>query len=64
MTTAPSLGGVETLIIRPASSSHAAVDPAVRIRMGIPDSLVRIACGVEDGFDLVADLVRVMGDRN
>ena len=63
MAKAPSLGGVETLIIRPASSSHAAVDPAVRIRMGVPDSLVRIACGVEDGFDLVADLVRVMGDR-
>ncbi|NRA74457.1 MAG: PLP-dependent transferase [Planctomycetes bacterium] len=63
MATAPSLGGIETLIIRPASSSHAAVDPDVRVQMGVPDSLVRIACGVEDGFDLVADLVQVMGDR-
>ncbi|MEC9476157.1 MAG: PLP-dependent transferase [Planctomycetota bacterium] len=64
MATAPSLGGIETLIIRPASSSHAAVDPQVRVQMGVPDSLVRIACGVEDSSDLVADLARVMGDRN
>ncbi|MDE0960187.1 MAG: PLP-dependent transferase [Planctomycetota bacterium] len=63
MATAPSLGGVETLIIRPASSSHAAVDPAARLQMGVPDSLVRIACGVEDHEDLVADLARVMGNR-
>ena len=63
MATAPRLGGIETLIIRPASSSHAAVDPQVRVRMGVPDSLVRIACGVEDSSDLIADLARVMGDR-
>ncbi len=63
MATAPSLGGVETLIIRPATSSHAAVDPQVRLEMGVPDSLVRIACGVEDAEDLVEDLRVVMGDR-
>ncbi|MEE2857365.1 MAG: PLP-dependent transferase [Planctomycetota bacterium] len=64
MATAPSMGGVETLIIRPASSSHAAVDPQVRRAMGVPDSLVRIGCGVEDAADLVADLERVMGERD
>ncbi len=63
MATAPSLGGVETLIIRPASSSHAAVDPQVRLEMGVPDSLIRIACGIEDAEDLVEDLRVVMGDR-
>jgi cystathionine beta-lyase/cystathionine gamma-synthase len=63
MATAPSMGGVETLIIRPATSSHAAVDPQVRRAMGVPDSLVRIGCGVEDAADLVADLAAVMGER-
>jgi len=31
--------------------------------MGVPDSLVRIGCGVEDAADLVADLAAVMGER-
>ena len=52
---APSLGGVETLITRPATTSHAGVPAKERIRMGISDSLVRVSVGIEDPGDLVED---------
>jgi cystathionine gamma-synthase/cystathionine gamma-lyase/cystathionine beta-lyase len=52
---APSLGGVETLITRPATTSHAGMSPGDRERTGITDDLVRVSCGVEAFEDLVAD---------
>lgn len=52
---APSLGGVETLITRPATTSHAGVPPEERIRMGISDSLVRVSVGIEAPEDLAED---------
>jgi len=53
---APSLGGPETLVTRPAQTSHAGLDPEVRRRLGIGDGLVRMSVGLEDADDLVADL--------
>ena len=53
---APSLGGVETLIEMPALTSYWDLTPADRRELGITDSLVRLACGVEDADDLIADL--------
>jgi cystathionine beta-lyase/cystathionine gamma-synthase len=53
---AESLGGVESLIGHPATMTHAAVPVAMRQRMGLTDSLVRLSCGVEDPEDLIADL--------
>jgi cystathionine gamma-lyase len=55
---AESLGGVESLIGHPATMTHAAVPVAMRDRMGLTDSLVRLSCGVEDPEDLIADLER------
>ncbi len=52
---APSLGGVETLITRPVTTSHAGVPAKERIRMGISDSLVRVSVGIEDPGDLLED---------
>ena len=52
---APSLGGVETLITRPAATSHAGMDPADRARIGITDDLLRVSCGIESPEDLEAD---------
>ena len=52
---APSLGGVETLITRPAVSSHAGLSAAERTAIGISDGLVRVAVGIEAAADLVAD---------
>ena len=53
---AESLGGVESLIGHPATMTHAAVPVAMRQRMGLTESLVRLSCGIEDADDLIADL--------
>ena len=53
---APSLGGVETLITRPALSSHSGMDPAERMKAGITDSLIRLSVGIESVDDLITDL--------
>jgi len=52
---APSLGGVESLITRPAATSHAGMSRADRERLGITDDLVRVSCGIEGASDLIAD---------
>ena len=53
---AESLGGVESLMGHPATMTHASVPPALREKMGLTDSLLRLSCGIEDVEDLVADL--------
>lgn len=57
-----SLGGVETLIIQPSRSSHATMDPALRRRLGIADGMIRLAVGLEDADDLIADLRQALAD--
>jgi cystathionine beta-lyase/cystathionine gamma-synthase len=52
---APSLGGVETLVTRPATTSHAGLPPEERRRLGISDSLIRLSVGLESTEDLIAD---------
>jgi len=53
---APSLGGVTSLMTRPAYTSHALVDPAERRRLGINDELIRMSVGIEATDDLIDDL--------
>jgi cystathionine beta-lyase/cystathionine gamma-synthase len=55
-TLAESLGGVESLICHPTSMTHASVPPEERRRIGLSDGLVRLAVGIEDVEDLIADL--------
>lgn len=57
---APSLGGVESLVTRPAATSHAGMAPEARRRLGITDGLVRVSVGVEATEDLVADFERAL----
>jgi cystathionine beta-lyase/cystathionine gamma-synthase len=57
---APSLGGVETLVARPATTTHAGLDPSVRDALGIDDAMIRVSVGVEDTDDLVADFERAI----
>jgi cystathionine beta-lyase/cystathionine gamma-synthase len=52
---APSLGGLETLVTRPAATSHAGLSAEERARQGIVDSLVRVSVGIEDFKDLARD---------
>jgi len=57
---APSLGGVESLVEMPVLMSYWDVERADRIKMGITDSLIRLACGIEDPEDLLADLEQAL----
>jgi cystathionine beta-lyase/cystathionine gamma-synthase len=57
---APSLGGVETLVTLPATTSHLGMKPEDRARLGISDSLVRVSVGLEATEDLIADFGRAL----
>jgi cystathionine beta-lyase/cystathionine gamma-synthase len=57
---APSLGGVETLITRPAITSHAGMSPEDRERLGISDRLIRFSVGIEATEDLIDDLEQAL----
>jgi cystathionine gamma-synthase len=52
----PSLGGVESLIEQPLVMSYYECTPEERKRFGIADNMIRIACGIENSDDLIADL--------
>lgn len=53
---APSLGGAESLLTRPAVTSHAGMAPEDRQRKGISDTLIRMSVGIESADDLIEDL--------
>ncbi len=53
---AVSLGGVETLIQHPASMTHSKLSDEKQIAGGITKGLVRLAIGIEDVEDILADL--------
>ncbi|HYC10832.1 MAG TPA: aminotransferase class I/II-fold pyridoxal phosphate-dependent enzyme [Steroidobacteraceae bacterium] len=54
-TVAPSLGGVHTLLTRPAATSHAGLARADRERLGISEGLLRLSVGIEATEDLLED---------
>ena len=54
----PSLGGVETLITHPALVSYYDYSRKARYELGITDTLFRLAVGIEDADDIMADLER------
>jgi len=57
---APSLGGVETLLTRPAITSHAGMSPKDRERLGITDGLIRMSIGIEATEDIIEDFERAL----
>jgi len=58
----PSLGGVETLVTRPATTSHAGLGREERERLGIGDALIRVSVGVEAIDDLMQDFLGALAD--
>jgi methionine-gamma-lyase len=58
---AVSLGGTESLISHPASTTHSGVPKVTRDRLGVTDSMVRISIGIEHPDDLIADLEQALG---
>jgi cystathionine beta-lyase/cystathionine gamma-synthase len=57
---APSLGGVETLITRPATTSHSGMSREDRARLGITDSLIRVSIGIEATEDIIEDFEQAL----
>ena len=57
---APSLGGVESLIELPVTMSFWDVPKEKRLELGITDSLVRFAAGIENAADLLGDLEQAL----
>jgi cystathionine beta-lyase/cystathionine gamma-synthase len=60
MCVAPSLGGVETLVSMPRFTSHAALSTQERHDIGVGDGFIRLALGIEDSADLIADLEQAL----
>jgi cystathionine beta-lyase/cystathionine gamma-synthase len=60
-TLAGSLGGAESLVTLPALTTHATLSPEERRAAGISDRLVRVAVGIEESEDLIADLDEALG---
>jgi methionine-gamma-lyase len=58
---AVSLGGVETLVCHPKTTTHSGLSSAEMEQAGITDGLVRISVGVEDWRDLLSDFEQTLG---
>jgi cystathionine beta-lyase/cystathionine gamma-synthase len=57
---APSLGGVETLITRPARTSHSGMAAENRRGLGISDRLIRLSVGIEATEEIIQDFDRAL----
>ena len=61
---APSLGGVETLVTRPSTTSHSGLSAEDRRRLGISDGLIRLSVGIEATQDLIEDFRQALETRS
>lgn len=59
---AVSLGGPETLICHPASSTHVGVSPEDQATAGITQGLLRVSVGLESATDVIADFQQVLAN--
>jgi len=57
---AVSLGGPETLICHPASSTHVGVSPEDQLTAGITQGLLRVSVGLESATDVIVDFQQVL----
>lgn len=57
---APSLGGVHSLVTRPAATSHAGMSADERQAVGVSDGLIRLSVGIESAADLTADVEQAL----
>ncbi len=57
---ATSLGGPETLVTHPASTTHVSLTPEEQAESGIGPGTVRVSCGLEHADDLEADLAQAL----
>lgn len=56
------LGGVETIVGPPRTTSHVELTEDQRQELGIPESLIRCSVGIEDIEDIIADFDQALAD--
>lgn len=57
---ATSLGGPETLLCHPRTTTHASLTDTEAAEQGVTGGLVRISAGLEDAADVLADLLHAL----
>ncbi|MCX7341341.1 MAG: cystathionine gamma-synthase family protein [Hyphomicrobiales bacterium] len=57
---AVSLGGTESLMCHPATTTHSGVPKEVRDRIGVSDATIRVSIGIEHIDDLIADMTQAL----
>ncbi|MFC5278050.1 O-acetylhomoserine aminocarboxypropyltransferase/cysteine synthase family protein [Halorubrum rubrum] len=55
------IGDAKTLVIHPASTTHAQLDEEARQAAGVRADMVRLSVGIEDAADVIADLDAALG---
>jgi cystathionine beta-lyase/cystathionine gamma-synthase len=57
---AVSMGGVESLITRPAATTHSGLRPEERHGLGLRDQLLRVSVGIESELELIEDFEQAL----
>lgn len=57
---ATTLGDVYSLVLYPPMSSHRALPPGERAKVGISDRLVRLSVGIEEAAEIIGDLEKAL----
>lgn len=57
---AVSLGGTESLACHPGSTTHSGVPMELRHNIGIQETTIRLSIGIENPYDLIADLSQAL----
>ena len=57
---ATSLGGPETLVCHPCTTTHASLTDAEAAEQGVTPGLLRVSVGLEDSADLLADITAAL----
>jgi O-acetylhomoserine (thiol)-lyase len=58
------IGDAKSLVIHPASTTHAQLSPAEQADTGVTPELVRLSVGIEDVRDIIADLDQAIEAAN
>lgn len=54
------IGDAKSLVIHPASTTHAQLSEAQRIAAGVPDDFIRLSIGLEDVEDIIEDIKQAL----
>lgn len=57
---AVSLGDLDTLVQHPATMTHGKIAKEERLKMGIPDNMIRVSVGVEEIEDIIEDFEQAL----